>query len=125
MLWLVLAAVVGLVSALVAHEIGHVTAARMVGGRVERVEWSGLGARVTADVPAGWQQATFLLAGAGANVVVAVATAALAFGAGSSTMGVGVGLVAGMHALHALFALVPSGTSDGARLLAWWRERRS
>lgn len=114
----------GLATALLLHELGHVVAALVLGGRVERVRWSGLGARVVAELPSRRAQALFLLAGAGANLVVAAAALALAFAARSSTMAGAMGLFAGMHLLHALFALLPVGESDGARLRALAKARQ-
>lgn len=114
----------GLASALVVHELGHVVAAALTGGRVLGVHWRWLSAQVDADLPTPRAQVAFLLAGAGANVVVALAALALAFAVGSRTMSVVMGLAAGMHLLHALFALVPSGTSDGARLRQVLRAQR-
>lgn len=118
---LLCALVVGLASALAVHELGHALAALLAGGRVERVEWRGLGARVVAELPTARAQRAFLLAGSLANLLLAAAVGALAFTARSSTMAVAMGLIAGMHLLHATFALVPSGTNDGARLRALWR----
>ena len=120
---LVGATLVGLVSALVLHELGHALAAGLFGGRIERMQWRGLGARVIADLPGRRAQVAFLLAGAGANALAAGLTCALAIGAGSSTMMAAMALVSGIQSLHAALSLVPSGTNDGARLLAMWRER--
>lgn len=117
------ALVLGLVSALALHEAAHVLAAVVCGGRVERVAWRGLGARVVAELPSRPAQLAFLLAGAGANLATALAVGALAFAVGSSTMAVAMTLIAGMHLVHAAFALVPSGTNDGARVLALLRAR--
>lgn len=108
--------VLGLASALALHELGHVLVALLFGGRVERVRWRGLSAQVLASLPSRRAQVAFLLAGSAMNLLVAGAAGALAFAVGSSTMALAMGLIAGMHLLHAAFALVPSGTNDGARL---------
>lgn len=116
--------VLGLASALLLHELGHVLAARLLGGRVLRVRWRGLAARVEAELPHRRAQGLFLLAGAGANLVVAALGLSLAIVARSSTMASAMGLFAGMHLLHALLALLPVGRSDGARLQELARARR-
>ncbi|MBI1945218.1 MAG: hypothetical protein HYS27_05955 [Deltaproteobacteria bacterium] len=113
----------GLASVLLLHEAGHAFAAVVCGGRIEQVVWRGLGARVVATLPSRRAQLAFLLAGSLANVAAGLGLGALAFAAGSSTMATVMGLIAGMHLLHAAFALVPSGTTDGARLRALLRER--
>lgn len=114
--------VLGLASALALHELGHVLAALWFGGRVERVRWRGLEAQVLAELPSRRGQVAFLLAGSLANLLVAGVFGALAIAVGSSTMALVMGLIAGMHLLHAAFALVPSGTNDGARLLKILRQ---
>ncbi|OGQ09751.1 MAG: hypothetical protein A2138_11135 [Deltaproteobacteria bacterium RBG_16_71_12] len=113
----------GLVSALVLHELGHALAALLVGGRVVRVVWRGLGAHVVAEVPTARAQRAFLLAGSLVNLLAVVLVGALAFTVRSSTMAMAMALIAGMHLLHAAFALVPSGTNDGARVRALGRAR--
>lgn len=104
----------GLLSTLLLHELGHALAAVALGGRVVRVRFAGLGAKVEADLPSVAAQRRFLCAGAGANVGVAAVLAGLAFVDGWSTLWA----VSGMHLLFATFALVPAGSNDGARLRA-------
>ncbi|MCC7075407.1 MAG: hypothetical protein IT383_29110 [Deltaproteobacteria bacterium] len=108
----------GLASVLLVHELGHVVAALLCGGRVERVQWRGLSARVIAELPDQRAQLLFFLAGALATASCALLLGALAFVVESPTMALVMGLVAGMHLAHAAFALWPSGESDGARLRA-------
>ena len=107
--------VLGGVSALAVHEGGHALAALAAGGRVTSLVCRGLHAAVHAQVPAE-HRALFFAAGVAANVVCA------------AFFGLGPGLwrvVAGIHLLHAAFALWPERGSDGAQLLELWHAARA
>jgi membrane-associated protease RseP (regulator of RpoE activity) len=109
------ALVVAVVVAVVAHEAGHVVAARIVGAKRVRVAFGWPVVRTEADVPADrWRQLVFLLAGSITNVAVAV----LALAASD-------GVVAVVSVVFAAVNLVPHGTSDGARVLALLRGTRA
>ena len=107
----------GIAGAIVVHELGHVLAAGALGGEGFRLTRVWPVVRVEASLPPGdGPEAAFLAAGALANLGGAAALA----GAGALFA-----IPALLQVLMALLALVPIGTSDGARLRHLWRGRRA
>lgn len=111
--WLVAVLVAGVVGAFVIHELGHVLAAGALGGERFRLTKVWPVIRVEATLPAGAaNEAAFLAAGALANL----GGAAALFNAGRAFH-----LAAALQLVVAVLALIPTGTSDGARLWRLWR----
>jgi hypothetical protein len=108
-----LATVVGVLAALVVHELGHVLAAGALGGHGFRLARIWPAVRVEAELPPGHgNEAVFLLGGVIANL--GAAGALVGFG--------GVFALAGaLQLLLGAVALLPIGNSDGARLWRLWR----
>ena len=109
----VLVLVAGVVGAFVVHELGHVLAAGALGGEGFRLTRVWPVVRVEATLPPGAaNEAAFLAAGALANL----GGAAALFNAGRPFH-----LAAALQLMVAVLALIPTGTSDGARLWRLWR----
>jgi hypothetical protein len=112
-LQLAVAVVVGLIAALIVHELGHVLAAGALGGHGFRVTRIWPAVRIEAELPPGrGHEVVFLLGGAIANL--GAAGALVGFGGTFAVAGA-------LQVLFAVVALVPIGDGDGARLRRLWR----
>lgn len=127
------ASAVGLVASVLAHELGHVAAARACGSRVRRVTLWGLGGVAEIEGPMRSPGAAFGVAVAGPAVSVGVAAgwfgvalAAGHLGADRVVLSAAVWLSV-MNVVLAAFNLVPIYPLDGGRVLAalLWKLTRS
>lgn len=111
----------GTVLALVLHEGAHLLVARLLGGTELRLRWRGLTAQVEATLADARRALAFTLAGPAANVVAGIALVVVPLDAPLDDLHDPARVVGLVNLLLALSALVPTGTSDGARALALWR----
>jgi stage IV sporulation protein FB len=108
LLWFALACLV--------HELGHAGAIRLLGGRVDRVTLTGLGAVLSPRRQRMFsyrEEGLVALAGPAASFLLALLAAAWGkrFGSGDAY------LLAGLSLALAVFNLVPAGPLDGGRVL--------
>ena len=91
-----------------AHELGHISAIRLLGGSVRQFRLTAIGAELVLDRPMGyWQEGLSALAGPGVNLLLALACCGWRAGAA----------FAGLNLVLALFNLLPVGRLDGGRAL--------
>ena len=113
--------------ACVLHELGHLLAVRLAGGRVRRMSITAVGAEMEVDRALSYgKEALAAAAGPGVNLALALVFCRLPGG----------GMFAGLNLALACFNLLPVGRLDGGRLLrcllAWllgpeaaWRAGRA
>lgn len=90
------------------HELGHLTAIRLLGGDIKLVRLTAVGAEMVLDRPLGyWQEGMAALAGPGVNLALALGFCAWEGGLTFS----------GLNLVLACFNLIPVGRLDGGRAL--------
>ena len=103
--------------AAVCHELGHLAALRLAGGRVEEFRLTAFGARISCDTRYLYygRELLCVLAGPGVNLLMGVCLAR-----------VGAYTAAGAHVLQGCFNLLPAAGLDGGRalhlLVSWLAE---
>lgn len=90
------------------HELGHYWAIRLLGGDVERVRLTAVGAEMALSRPLGyWQEGAAALAGPGVNLALALVFCRFEWGL----------LFSGVNLALGCFNLMPVGGLDGGRAL--------